>query len=368
MLTTAHQPFDIRIFHKECRSLKAAGYEVILIAQHSKEEAVDSIRIKALPNPKNRMERMLLLTIKCLVKALRQKADVYQFHDPELIPVGLLLKLFTGKKVVYDIHEDYSSQTLSKKHIPKSFRRPLAHGIRILEYLSSRCFDGIVAATDNILDNFSYHKRAISVRNFPRLSHFPGIKTQKSDKWFRVVYIGIISKIRGISQIIQAMHYIPSDRRIKILLCGEFYPSDYASEAKKVPGYETVENLGWVEPREIIKLLNISDVGIVCFLPEPNHVKAMPNKLFEYMAAGLPVVVSNFPLWKKVVEENSCGIAVDPRNPEKIAKAIEYFMNNPDKKKEMGENGRRAILGKYNWEKEKEKLLQLYRSLLSNDA
>jgi glycosyltransferase involved in cell wall biosynthesis len=111
-----------------------------------------------------------------------------------------------------------------------------------------------------------------------------------------------------------------------------------------------------------------SDAGIVCFLPEPNHVKSMPNKLFDYMAAGIPVVASNFPLWRKIVEENECGICVDPLDPGAIAEAVRSLRSAPQKSASMGRNGRRLVDSGYNWAREKERLLSVYRRVLDGGS
>ena len=103
--------------------------------------------------------------------------------------------------------------------------------------------------------------------------------------------------------------------------------------------------------------------GLVTFYPLPNHVDAQPNKMFEYMSSGLPVIASNFPLWKKIIEGNKCGLCVDPLDPAAIAKAIDYIVSHPDEARAMGENGKRAVYEKYNWGVESEKLISLYRSL-----
>jgi glycosyltransferase involved in cell wall biosynthesis len=106
-------------------------------------------------------------------------------------------------------------------------------------------------------------------------------------------------------------------------------------------------------------------IGIFCAHPEPLNVNGMPNKLFEYMAAGLPVIVSNFPLWKEIVEGNNCGLTVDPMAPREIARAIGYLIGHPDEAMKMGENGRKAVLEKYNWESEGKKLLEVYAKVIS---
>jgi len=365
-ITTVHPPFDDRIFHKECRTLAKEGYKVYLIAKHDKEETVEGVNIIPIPEAKNRMQRIILLSIKALSNALNLKADVYHFHDPELLPVGVLLKLLTGKKIIYDVHEDYSKQILSKYYISRIMRKSISYLIKMLEHISSLFFDGIVTATDDILRNFSYHKRAISVRNFPIIENFPDVKKINSDKKdvFNLIYIGGLTEERGIIQMVQSLEFAKSNKQLKLILCGEFDPPDLEVKVRSLKGFEKVEYLGWVDHKKISELLTKTDAGIVCLHPIPNYLTSLPVKLFEYMLAGLPVIASNFPLWKEIVEGNNCGICVNPLDPKDIAEAIKYLIEHPDEERKMGENGRKAVLEKYNWQKEGEKLIELYEKLL----
>jgi len=366
IITSVHPSFDTRIFHKEAKSLVKASYDVTLIAQHDKNEVVDGVKIVALSKPKNRLHRMLTLPSKAFRLALKQKADIYHFHDPELITIGVLLKLFTRKKLIYDVHEDYGKQICSKPYIHKSVRKVISSLIKALEYISSRFFDGIITATEDILRNFAYHKRAISVRNFPIIAYFPNSARfdRESKDAFNLIYIGGLTEIRGIVQIVQALELVDSNKQLKLILCGKFDPPEFELEVRSLKEFERVEYLGLVDSERIPELLSKADVGIVVFLPAPNHVAAMPNKLFEYSAAGLPIIASNFPLWKEIVEGNSCGICVDPLKPKEIAKAAEYLIKHSDKARKMGENGRRAVLEKYNWENESKKLLKIYEEMI----
>lgn len=366
LLSSVHPPFDVRIFHKEAKTLLKAGYDVVIIAQNDKEEIVDGIKIIPLPKPKNRLERMVLLTLRYLIKALKQNANVYHLHDPELLLVGLVLKLITKSKVIYDVHEDYGKQILSKSYLPEGTRGFVAIAVKIVEGVIAKTFDGIVTATDDISNNFSTHKRAVAVKNFPVLSDFTEIRkdNRHNSDTFNLIYIGGITEIRGITQIIQALEHINPQKRVKLTLYGKFYPIIYEEQVKKLKGFEKVEYHGWLDPQEIPHKMVQSDIGIVCFLPEPNHINAMPNKLFEYMACGLPIIASNFSLWKEIVEGNNCGICVNPLNSKEIARVIEYLIDHPDEAKRMGENGRKAVEERYNWEKESEKLLKVYAELL----
>ena len=370
ILTSVHSPFDTRIFHKQAKSLVKAGYDVTLIAQHDKNEVVDGVKIVALPRPKNRLWRMLG-TWRILKLALKQKADVYHFHDPELIPVGLVLKLLTKGKVIYDVHEDYGKAVLSKDYLPECTRKAVAVLVRQMEKSTAKFFDAIIVvahddlATDGLLKNFSSHKRGVIVCNFPILPQFTVREdSTDNDTAFSLIYAGGLAKERGISEIVQALEYVNPSKVVKLVLYGKFLPEPYENEVRRLKGFERVEYRGWIEQGELWRRMNQVDVGIVCLHPVGQYTKGLPTKLFEYMAAGLPVIVSNFPLCQEFVEGNNCGLTVDPLKPREIARAIEYLIEHPDEARKMGENGRKAVLEKYNWETERTKLLAVYDDLL----
>ena len=369
-ITSVHPADDVRIFIKECRTLAKAGYNVSLIAPGTKCKNKEGVRIVGIsPSKGGRVFRMTVTARRVFQAALKEDTHIYHFHDPELLGVGMLLKLFTGKKIIYDVHEDYCKQTLSKSYIPKILRKSIGFLIRIIEYLSSKIFEGIVTATDDILKNFSHHKRAVSIKNFPILSDFSIFRENrdKNKEMFNLIYLGGIAEIRGITQIIRALEFIDSNIQLKLTLCGKFDSTNYELEITSLEGFKKVEYLGWMSPSDIPKFLRNFDAGIVCLHPISNYLTSLPIKLFEYMAAGLPVIASNFPLWKEIVEGNKCGICVDPLDLEAIADAIKYLLKHPKERKKMGNNGRCAVLQKYNWEKESGKLTNLYKALLKND-
>jgi glycosyltransferase involved in cell wall biosynthesis len=363
-ITTVHPPFDTRIFHKEAKTLAQAGYEVVLIAQHDGDEMVDGVKIVALPMPRNRFARIFGFTWRAFHIALRERADVCRFHDPELLPIGVLLKIFTGAKVIYDVHEDVPEQILTKHWIPRLLRRPLAGVFNAFEKLLARALDAVVVATEGIAEKFA-HLKPIVVHNYPDLGMLPKPCTRSGGGKEKVlVYIGGISEIRGAMEMVQALEHLSPVWDIRLDLIGKFEPPDLEQELQALPGYRRVRFLGWMPPERVYTHLENADVGLVCLHPEPRFMIAWPVKLFEYMAAGLPVVASNFPLWKEIVEGNRCGVTVDPLDPKAIAQAIEYLLTHPEEAHQMGENGRRAVEEKYNWEREKEKLLELYEQLL----
>jgi glycosyltransferase involved in cell wall biosynthesis len=365
ILTTVHPPFDTRIFHKQAKTLVRAGYEVSLIAQHTRSEVIDGVRIIALPRSRNRFVRIFGLTWLAFQQALRERADVYHFHDPEILPIGVLLKIFTQAKVIYDVHEDVPEDILTKYWIPVPLRSPLAMVFNFFEKKLARILDTVIVATEEIAARFVQFEPVI-IHNYPDLKMFPDPPTRhKGGKENAFVYVGGISKLRGAIEMVRALEYLDPNRDVWLYLIGEVEPPELGRELQALPGYKRVRFWGWLPWKEAWQQARKAIAGLVLFHPGPNHTMSLPNKLFEYMASGLPVVASNFPLWKEIVEGNRCGVTVDPLNPKAIAEAMEYLLTHPEEARRMGENGRRAVEERYNWEQEGEKLLRLYEELLS---
>lgn len=363
ILSSVHPAFDDRIFHRQAKTLVQAGYTVTLIAQHEKEEVVDGTRIIALPKPKNRFSRIFGLTWRTFRLSILQRAEIYHFHDPELLPIGVPLKLFMRAKVIYDVHEDVPEQILTKHWIPKVLRPSIAKVFNSVEKISARFMDAIIVATEGIAEKFR-GLNPIVVHNYPDLQMLPNPSTLRKKSQAKVlVYIGGISKIRGAVEMIRALEYLNPELNVHLELMGGFDPPILEKELQKLPGYRWAQFLGFIKPPEVYERLRGADIGLVCLHPEPRFILAWPVKLFEYMASGLPVVASNFPLWKQIVEGNKCGICVNPLEPKEIAGAIEYLLTHPEEAEIMGENGRRAVVEKYNWNQESRKLLELYKAL-----
>jgi len=207
ILTSVHPVFDTRIFHKQARTLVNAGYDVSLIAQHSKSEIVDGVKIIPLPKPKNRFKRIFFLTRKAYKLAAEQKADIYHFHDPELIPWMLKLKKKTGAKIIYDIHEDYPKQILSKEWIPLVLRFPIAHIYNFFEKLAIKLFDVVIRAGSDIRPK---NTKIITIKNYPFTEiAAEDISVFKNNlKKFSYIYIGSISRDRCIKEILQSLEFI----------------------------------------------------------------------------------------------------------------------------------------------------------------
>jgi glycosyltransferase involved in cell wall biosynthesis len=369
VLTSVHSAFDDRIFHRECSSLARAGYDVTLIVPHERDEVVEGVRIKALPRPNGRFSRMTGGAYRAYREAMRQKAAVYHFHDPELIPVGLLLRA-KGKKVVYDIHEDYPKDMLSKYYIPVWARSPLAWLVERFENIACSAFSALVPATPAIAERFNgLNARTVVVQNFPLPGELaPPSGAAWAERGFSVAYLGTISRNRGLKEMVEAVALLRDRMGVKLKLAGWFSPLTLQEEASRLPGWEQVEVLGAVGRDGVAKVLRSVRAGLVPFHPDPNHVRSGPNKMFEYMSAGIPVIASDFPLWREIIEGVRCGLVVDPLDPRAIAQAIEYLMTHDEEAEAMGARGREAIRDSYNWEIEERKLVELYSGLTAPES
>jgi glycosyltransferase involved in cell wall biosynthesis len=183
-----------------------------------------------------------------------------------------------------------------------------------------------------------------------------------TDKAAEVCYVGGMSRIRGIEQLVQAMGMAQSGVRLN--LCGRISEHAVEQACMAMPGWQAVNKRGFVDRVGVREVLGRSIAGLVTFHSLPNHIHAQPNKIFEYMSAGVPVIASDFPLWREVVLGNQCGLCVDPMDPAAIARAIDYLVQHPDQARQMGENGRRAVLERYNWSIEEAKLINFYENIL----
>ncbi|HBQ25238.1 MAG TPA: glycosyl transferase [Syntrophomonas sp.] len=359
-LSSVHHRADTRIFYKECKTLSDGGYDITLVVQNDKDEVIDGVKIIGIEIPINRKERMSRTTRQVYQRALECDVDIYHFHDPELMPIGLRLKR-KGKKVIYDVHEDVPRQILSKQWIPAPLRKIISWTIERIENYAAKRFDYIVTATPYIRDRFlKINRNSVDVNNFPLLAELHIPNTDWSSKEKLVCYVGGIGRVRGIQEMVQAIGMTP----YSMLLAGNFESSAEREIAAQKDGWRQVMELGHINRTEVKAVLSRSMAGLVVLHPILNYIDALPVKMFEYMSAGIPVIASHFPLWKEIIEGNNCGICVDPLNVNEIANAINWIIDNPEQAKQMGENGRKAVEEKYNWEQEGIKLLRIYEELL----
>lgn len=362
ILTTAHDAFDVRIFYKECRTLAEAGYEVCLVANHDKEETVDGIRIIPISRSKSRLHRFLVKGWEVMWKAIKLKAEVYHFHDPDLIPFGLILKLL-GKRVIYDVHEDVPKDILSKEWLGNLRVRKIISWLSgLFLKFSALFFDRIIAATPSISMSFPEMKTII-LSNAPISQLIDEIEVETVIKTrVSVIYAGALTKIRGIKQIVEAMELL--EGLTELWLVGWWEDSAYELECKSLIGWRNVRDFGATTLERTYSIMKQADIGIVNFFPIPNSIESLPNKAFEYSTCGLPMVMSEFPYWQGIFGE--CAVFVNPIDPQDIAAKIRGLVENPEYRMRLAWEGRKLIENQYSWESESKKLIELYKGLLNN--
>lgn len=361
-LTSVHYPFDTRIFHRECGSLAKAGFDTTLIAPSAEEGAqANGVKLRAVVPPSNRRERMTHTTRRVYAAALRENAKIYHFHDPELLPVGALLKLH-GKKIIYDVHEDYKGTMEGKQWIPASLSKAASVGIEVGEAAMSSFCDRVVAATPTIARKFPESKTCL-VQNFPMQNELRKEDASSyEERELIAVYVGWLGDHSGVESMREAHKIVSREMPMRLLLGGKVIAGAKADFQKNTED-NGIEFLGFLNRPRIADIFAQSRIGLVTVLPSGNSFHAQPTKMFEYMSASLPVIASDFPVYRKFVEDARCGLLVDPLNPQKIAESILWMLRNPAQAAEMGRNGRRAIEDRYNWEREAEKLVAMYMEL-----
>ena len=360
-ITSVHPRFDSRIFYKECTSLQSNGFDVhLIVADGKQDQIVNHINIWDVAKTEtsmSRLRRILFIPSKIRTKIDELKPSIIHFHDPELMPLALKLQR-DGYKVIGDFHEDVPLQILTKPYLNKFFRLLLSKTIKVYQNYVVKKLSKIVTATPTILTKLRVKKsNGIVICNYPT-SIFQSEKKVAPKKG--ICYIGGISYERGFYHASQAA----TKANVNLTFIGTIHGDDsnFFNTIKRFS--KNVNYQGVLSVKEVPNFLNGFSAGLVTLLPIQSYIDAFPIKLFEYMQAGIPVIASNFPIFKSIIEENDCGICVDPENPTEIANAMKFFNENSQEVIRMGENGRKAINKYYNWGNEEKKLITLYRELL----
>ena len=356
-ITTVHRPNDNRIFYKECTTLANQGYDITFIVAGAESKNSDGITIVGYPKSEGRLKRILKTSLTDMIRVCKEvDADIYHFHDPELIFTGLYLKML-GKKVIYDIHENNPASILSKPYIKSKLKRKiLAKVFDTFERVAVKFFDVIVTARPDITKRFK-HKNIITLRNFPILPDFSkssGIKITKTKP--SIIYVGGMHSLRGTHELIEAFEELDE---YELWLLGFAIEKDLIAKIEN--GCKNVRYFGLVEAYEVFDYINMADIGIITFLEEPNHINTLATKPFEYMACGKPMIMSDFTYWRETFGNGS--LYVDPSNPKEIANRVRELLENKELMQKMEELNRRLSQDEYNWDKESQKLIGLYKEL-----
>ena len=369
-LTLLHKLDDARVFYKECRSLAKNGFDVTLIGFEDTDYQIvkDGVKIISINIPtKNRIEVIRKRGKSAYRKALEINADVYHIHEPELLSVARKLKR-KGKKVIYDSHEFYGWQLYYGVHKPKiidvppAFMRLYARLFMLHEAKICRKLDAVIAVCTFKGKNYFENRaaRTVYIRNTPVIND--EISQQDITNCDSIAYIGGLTYERGVTHLIKACH----KARMKLILAGNFVKNSYKEEVMAMPEWECVDYRGFLNRQGMDEVMRQSCIGIsnILNVGQYNNIDTFPTKVLDYMMMGLPVILSDTDFHKKMNEKYHFGICIDPSDIEKMAEAIKFLQNNPEKAKKMGENGRKLVLEDWNWGVDEQRLIELYRSII----
>ena len=375
-IATSHSSADIRIFSRECVGLAKKGYRVSLVARHPKKETIDGVEIIPLDFA-GKFSRKFYLPFIALKKALATRADILHFHDPELLPYMFWAAKFKKIKVIWDVHELYTERI--KEFTFKDF--PIIKNISSflfdkIELTCCKSFAGIIPVTDALLQRYEdINPNCQVIKNVVDLDAVSPLCDQKKmdkDK-FTIIASGTANEGRCIKNLIKAFSILQKNNNNTILkLIATFESPSYEKEVK-----ELIESLNLKEKTTIKDLvpwqklmteeIPSCNLGMVLYSFESqNNLVALPNRLFEYWAGKLPVVVSGTPLLKKIIAEAKGGMCIEDNNPENIANAISFYINNPGKAINDGNNGKNEVINKYLWSHELETLSDFYKKILAD--
>lgn len=361
-LTSAHPRFDSRIFQKQCISIvKSKNKATLILADGKGNDIVEGVTIIDVGILHGRINRMFRSTQIIYSEALKIDADIFQIHDPELLYVALKLKR-NKKRVIFDSHEDTIKTILVAPYLKSPFSNIISKFYGFFERFVCKRIDGVIGATpyiESIFKNIS--KNVVNINNYPILNEIE-VSLSFNEKKSEICYVGSIASVRGVKEVVRSLEYIKSETRLN--LAGNFACEKIETEVKKLLAFKKVNEYGYVDSNEVQRIYSRSLAGIVTLHPIPTFIESLPIKMFEYMEAGIPFIISDFPYWRKLLNGYECCIFVDPLDPNEIAEAIDFFAFNIDEAKKMGSKGRELVYKKFDWRNESEKLMAFYQLIL----
>lgn len=360
-LTSRHQITDNRILHCMAQTAADAGYNSIVLGPAEKDSHIGTISLQACPIRKQGEEISTPRLLGSLLRAaLKSKHRLFQIHDPDLLTVAFMLKLF-GRKVIYDVHDDYEASfkdRLAEKKILRAWFPALWWHF---EHWAACRLDGVIVADRHLAMKF---KRCdpIILGNYPRLD-FTERSDPSAEKTFNLIYVGGVNNARGVGVALDAIQKI-DDPDLRFHVIGACRDEALMTRLKSESRVVLHGRVPWLELKHYYKKAHI---GIALYQPLEGFINCNGSgvvKINEYMAAGIPVLTANFPGFKHFIEDSGCGITVKSDDPDEIAFNIKKLMNQPDLRTKLGDAGRELFIHNHNWEKHQHKLVELYQKVM----
>lgn len=362
-ITTVHPRYDTRIYRKMAMSLALEGNTVYLLVADGFGSCIsDNINIIDIGKPRNRIDRILNFVGKALRVINSLDVDLIHLHDPELL---IITSQVNSKiKIIFDSHEDIPADILHKKYINSMLRKSISLSYAMYERMIFPRLDGLIGATEKITERIlPLNINSVTINNYPIIGEFKHSLKLNNDR-DHIIYLGAIDEDRGVLKLVQSIALL-ENKNVKLDLCGEFTEDDIFHKVQELDGWKNTIYHGHVSRDKAGIIFSNAFAGIVNFLETPNHLISLPNKLFEYLNASVPVICSNFDHWKKIIDRYECGITVDPKDPSDLAYAIDYLYKNSLISKKMGENGYIAVKEQFNWNVEFDNLKEFYFKVIN---
>jgi glycosyltransferase involved in cell wall biosynthesis len=354
------------VVYREGFSL-ASRYRLTMVLTRPEPAVHPGIRFVGVPRFASLWQRVLLVHPRLLWHALRCPARLVHLHDPELIPLGLLL-VALGRTVVWDVHENVARQVSAKKRNASTLYRLL---FRCFNRLAQRHLYPIFAETSYLANYPALRKPHAVVLNYAPLPLLEPFRRKPHTVLVpEFFYIGQLSFARGLDVLIEACARLDDDFpdfRVHLFGALGFDVFDQ-SVLERIPAFHRAKKHlifhGYTDARRAFPMAARCLAGLALPKPVGDFPESYPTKLFEYLALGLPAIASDFPLYRAVIEPHGCGRCLDPTSPEALANVLRFFLEQPEASRHLGERGRAAAEAHFAWASQERALFDFYKSLL----
>lgn len=368
-LTSTHKSRDQRILIKECVSLKKAGYDVCLVAQGT-DSIYEEITITGTGEEKeSSFYRLLIRPRKVYKIARRKKADIYQIHDMELLPYAAKLKR-AGFQVIFDCHEDFASRFSDSDvfHLPKWIMMVVGKAYVAYEKHVIKRLDALISVTPHICDRLKKsNKNTVMITNYPIIEE--GNPWTKVGKYHKdsdyICFAGQVSCIQyALDVVVKAIQNIEG---IYFNICGPERRVGDLEYLRSTDNHKKIRYSGILPYYELPEMISHSRMAIVTAAYSKDtdgHLGTLGNnKLFEAMLRGVPVIFTDFKLWRAINDKYNFGIPVKHGDLEDMSKAIRFLLDNPEEAERMGKRGREAVFREFNWDTQEKQFIDLYKNI-----
>ena len=372
IVTSIHPDFDARIWKHTC-SMADAGWDVELVAPWvpKGEEMPSGVTLHSFGRVQSRLARPALIPLRIAQRLLPllRKCDVVHFHDIDILPWMSLLSAV--KPIVYDVHEDYPEEMMIREWIPNVLRRPFARILELGQRAFSRPIRNIVLTQPELESEFRGSRfRRTLIFNYASEWLANGRVDDYLDRPPVVVFIGSQHPNNGSDLLIEIAGRIKAQRPEVRFLASDRFANDAlrsaALERMRSLSADNIELIPNVRPHQLMSVLNRATIAISPNLRVKQQIRGAHNKTYEFMAAGLPIVISDLPKQVEAVGGSDCGILAQPEDPDSFVRAIVHLVDNPAEGHRLGRNGARAFRESYSWESQMPRLLQFYDLILGD--